>query len=50
MANGSSLVIGKSEASQVTLKNDDLAEATLIAIDVPATNGLLQLVNTVLAP
>ena len=50
MVNGSSLVIGKSEASQVTLKNDGMAEATLIAIDVPATNGLLQLVNTVLAP
>jgi uncharacterized surface protein with fasciclin (FAS1) repeats len=50
MANGSYLVIGKSKASQVTLKNAAMAEGTLIAIDVPATNGLLQLVNKVLAP
>ena len=49
MMNGSKLVIGKSKASQVTLKNAALPEGTLIAIDVPATNGLLQLVNKVLA-
>jgi uncharacterized surface protein with fasciclin (FAS1) repeats len=49
MLNGSLLLIGKSKDSQVTLKTAGLTEATLIAIDVPATNGLLQLVNKVLA-
>lgn len=49
MMNGAFLVIGKSKTSQVTLKNAALPEGTLIAIDVPATNGLLQLVNKVLA-
>jgi uncharacterized surface protein with fasciclin (FAS1) repeats len=49
MLNGSSLVIGKSKEGQVTLKNISMTEGTLIAIDVPATNGLLQLVDKVLA-
>jgi uncharacterized surface protein with fasciclin (FAS1) repeats len=49
MLGGASLVIGKSKESQVTLKTAGMTEGTLIAIDVPATNGLLQLVNKVLA-
>jgi len=49
MLDGSSLTIGKSEESQVTLTTVGMSEGTLIAIDVPATNGLLQLVNKALA-
>jgi transforming growth factor-beta-induced protein len=50
MVGGGSLVIGKSKDGQVTLTPAGTTEATLIAIDVPATNGLVHLVNKVLAP
>jgi transforming growth factor-beta-induced protein len=50
MVGGGSLVIGKSKDGQVTLTPTGTTEATLIAIDVPATNGLVHLVNKVLAP
>lgn len=48
MVGGGSLVIGKSTDGQVTLTTAGTTEATLIAIDVAATNGLVHLVNKVL--
>jgi uncharacterized surface protein with fasciclin (FAS1) repeats len=48
MVGGGSLVIGKSKDGQVILTPAGTTEATLIAIDVAATNGLVHLVNKVL--
>lgn len=48
MVSGGALTIGKSKDGQVTLTPVGTTEATLIAIDVAATNGLVHLVNKVL--
>lgn len=50
MVGGGSLVIGKSKDGQVVLTTGGKKEATLIAIDVAATNGLVHLVDHVLVP
>ena len=48
MVGGGSLVIGKSKDGQVLLTKNEKNKATLIAIDVAATNGLVHLVDHVL--
>jgi uncharacterized surface protein with fasciclin (FAS1) repeats len=42
------VVIGKSKDGQVLLSKSEKNKATLIAIDVAATNGLVHLVDHVL--
>ena len=50
MVDGLYVVIGKSKDGQVLLSKSEKNKATLIAIDVAATNGLVHLVDRVLTP
>ncbi len=50
MVDGLYVVIGKSKDGQVFLTTSGKNKATLIAIDVAATNGLVHLVDHVLVP
>lgn len=50
MVDGLYVVIGKSKDGQVLLSKSENNKATLIAIDVAATNGLVHLVDRVLTP
>lgn len=50
MVGGLTIVIGKSKDGQVLLTTSGKNKATLIAIDVAATNGLVHLVDHVLTP
>jgi uncharacterized surface protein with fasciclin (FAS1) repeats len=50
MVGGTSMIIGKSEDGQVIFTLSGEISATLIAIDVAATNGLVHLVDRVLTP